>query len=241
MAEIQFIEDAKEILSDIKKKTGKKGLYIILGGLGVVGAYLAYKSFNSPTKLVPAEGYSGYPTADENSDSIISELTDEVTASQDNILYDMDTKYNKIMEKFDYTEMLKGYGARLDTEDLTNGSVGGDFVSTDKGKVKDVDTSKKTSRTYVENVTPNYFKGSDEEKFNKFMDEVSGKPTYTQTKTADSDGGGKAGSVSVEREKVTNEFGGHTSVNRLGDTVTITKTDANNVVKSVEKKHISEL
>ena len=105
MAEFAFIDDTKELLSDVEKKVGKKGLFIILGGLGLVGLYLASKSFEKGTtassEMVSAGGYIGYPEAEENADVIISEVSDEVTGTGSSILSylsDMQADNNESME-----------------------------------------------------------------------------------------------------------------------------------------------
>ena len=250
---IEFIEDGKEILKDIENKVGKKGLVLILGGLGIIAVYLASKSFNKSSSttndMVPATGYIGYPEAEENADVIISELTDEITGSgasitttitdsrldilddlqerQDNLLSELD-ELKDTLTGFTNIEQAKGDEVNKENSTLTNGTVGGDFVNTDKGTIKDTVTT--TAEKVVEvPVTPNYAEGSGAQKLHDYMEENVGKSNYTQIKTET-----QAGQVYNDRDRVTNEYGGETHVNVYGDKMTVTKTDANGVVKSTE-------
>lgn len=84
----------------------------------------------------------------------------------------------------------------------------------------------------------NLAKGSKSEKFEKIMEKYVGKATYYQEFDDEEE---IAGDVEVEREYIINEFGGHNSACMYGDIVTITKKDANNVIKSKEYYLIDDI
>lgn len=258
MSEISFVDDGKEILEDIQKKIGKKGVVILLGGIGVVGLFLAYKSFNkqkSTNELVSATGYIGYPEAEENADVIISELTEEVTSSgssimsmfeqyQSNVLGELEELRQETNKKFENIEQINGDNINKYNSSLTNGSVGGEFMNTDKGNIKDTTkdeiTKEATGKTsYKKEVTPKW--SGDTKKFADFRDEVSGKTTYTQKFSTNESGKVTAGKVTASRDWKTNEYGGKTVVGKLGDTVTITKLNAQGEKVETEKKNIKDL
>lgn len=250
MAEISFVEDAKELMEDVEKKVGKKGLYLILGGLGLVGLYLATKSFKKPVsnEMVSASGYVGYPEVNENADVVISEISDEVTGTGSSILSylsEMQADNNESIDilknniKDELNEMKSDYNTKFENIEqaqgelsnklnsaLTNGSVGGNYMDTEKGEIKDVE--KVEAEKEVVSRKEYELKGQENSVFNKYYEETAGEKTNVKYIYSD---GSTENKVKVDR--ITNEYGGQTVVRKKGDVVTTIKLDANG--KTMEK------
>lgn len=81
------MSEISEVFEDVKKATGDKG-FLILGAV-VVGVFainlLKNDSTSDTSTLVPASGYSGYPTVETNANVIIDSLQKSIDYSQGEI------------------------------------------------------------------------------------------------------------------------------------------------------------
>ena len=103
--------EIEEVFQDVKKATGDKG-FLILGAV-VVGIFIynVTRQDTSDTTLVPATGYTGYPSVETNANVIIDsvgktidyaqgEIQDSIKESEENTADRLDNMMNNITDQF---------------------------------------------------------------------------------------------------------------------------------------------
>jgi len=155
---IEVVDEIQDIGTDIKKKFGKKGLYIV-GGVGVIGAiYLLTKSNSGTSTTSNASEVTGYPSVDENSDLIldkINDLSDEIKEGKESAV--------------DNADKIGG----------ADGAGGSAVIISDNGKYDDssiYDSSKNIVERKIlsDSSTADYDTDTTQGAFDAFYDEVTG-------------------------------------------------------------------
>lgn len=95
-----MIEEVKEFFGDVKDSVGDKGFYIIIAVLIGIFIYNLLKD-DSPSEYVSATGYASYPDASENATQIVDELSQEIWASNDQVVGAIQTSESEIIQAVD--------------------------------------------------------------------------------------------------------------------------------------------
>lgn len=106
---MSVIEEVKDFGNDLQKTIGKNGVYILIAAAGAFGIYNLLKKDNS-SEYVSATGYASYPSVGENSEVVIDALTDEILASNDQVVGAIETSESEIIQNVDdHFEETNGY------------------------------------------------------------------------------------------------------------------------------------
>lgn len=106
---MSVIEEVKGFGNDLQKTIGKNGVYILIAAAGAFGIYNLLKKDNS-SEYVSATGYASYPSVGENSEVVIDALTDEIWASNDQVVGTIETSESEIIQNVDdHFEETNGY------------------------------------------------------------------------------------------------------------------------------------
>ena len=237
MAEIQFIEDIKDTVTDFKKKVGNRNFYLICGGIGAVGIWLLLRKKEKYTgEYVNADEIVGYPTW-----SGYSEYGYESGSGGGGSDGSNDGGGSNGSDGSNGSSAGNGTGSWGGGSTSGSGSIVGgvvgdeilDYQDEEEKEIVDAWWSGTTSRDDYDTTSKN-------DAFWKYYDEVTGGGNYYTVKYddgskktfyrpnkpqgVDSDGDGKI-SVSFDRDgnMISSEFTeGHTTVHRYGDEVTTT-------------------
>lgn len=106
---MSVIEEVKDFGNDLQKTIGKNGVYVLIATAGAFGLYNLLKKDNS-SEYVSATGYASYPDVSENSEVVIDALTDEIWASNDQVVGAIETSESEIIQNVDdHFEETNGY------------------------------------------------------------------------------------------------------------------------------------
>ena len=92
-----MIEEAKELMEDIKEKVGDKGFTVLTVCILAVGVYLVYRSFSSTSSEYAPTSVTGYPTVGENADEVMDSVNNTVEGAYNDIS-------GMIGSRFDYID-----------------------------------------------------------------------------------------------------------------------------------------
>lgn len=95
-----MIEEAKDLLNDIKDKVGEKGFYLIIFALVGVGIYLVMKGNNDSDYYAPT-GVTGYPDVGANADVVMDSINNTLEGALGEFGADVNSR-------FDYMESVFG-------------------------------------------------------------------------------------------------------------------------------------
>ena len=106
---MSVIEEVKDFGNDLQKTIGKNGVYILIAAAGAFGLYNLLKKDNS-SEYVSATGYASYPDIGENSEVVIDALSNEIWASNDQVVGAIETSESEIIQNVDdHFEETNGY------------------------------------------------------------------------------------------------------------------------------------
>ena len=106
---MSVIEEVKDFGNDLQKTIGKNGVYILIAAAGAFGIYNLLKKDNS-SEYVSATGYASYPDVGENSEVVIDALSNEIWASNDQVVGAIETSESEIIQNVDdHFEETNGY------------------------------------------------------------------------------------------------------------------------------------